>query len=175
MRRVNQKQLIRMLKELDEELYPYWSMNLVTVGSAPMILKWGHRRTQDVDCLNDELTDLQKELIAKVGHQNGLSHRWINNAPKHSEPNPENLPPEWEVVFEGENLTLTSPGDRYILAMKLLAARDKDFRDCLLLMNKTGITTKDGLAELFQTAYPYKLVTEQMSDFLDDLAETYEH
>lgn len=58
----------------------------------------------------------------------------------------------------GESFAAYSPDDRYLLAMKLFAARGRDFDDAVRLSIETGITFAEAMLELLDDAYYHNVV-----------------
>ena len=86
-------------------------------------------------------------------HGTAFAQTGVNDAAKaktvavHAEP---------EVVFEGTNLIVEAASPRYLLAMKLTAARPVDKADCVMLTQTLGIDNADELLDLIEEALPEK-------------------
>ena len=165
----SRRQLKRFLVELDRELARATSEEhtLIVVGGFVMAHCLYFRSTDDVDVVGDGLTPAVAQAARSVAMRLGIAADWINAAARGIQiPVPQQLIP----LFEGSVLTVLSPGLRNVLAMKLRAARDKDFRDCVALVRRLGITSEAELHELLAQAcgYPQR-VTAERERFADDV------
>ncbi len=79
-----------------------------------------------------------RRAIAVVAERHNLASDWVNagavvgNAALEPRPQP---------LYVGRNFQAYSPDDRYLLAMKLFANRERDFDDAVRLSEETGIIT----------------------------------
>jgi len=156
-RQLSKKELLQLLADLDEAIGKSGrfaskpGLAMVVVGGAALTLEWGHRLTQDVDIISEGLTAELKQIIADVGERHYVREDWLNDATRISSPDIKNLYLGYKPLFEGEYITVYSPGVELILAMKLIAGRDIDFKDCLFLVRKTNITACE---ELLSAEFP---------------------
>ena len=91
------------------------------------------------------------EAILTVANNEGLPDSWMNNDPAHSGINVNDLDTASDPLFCGRRLTVYSFDMYGLLALKVLASRDRDTEDILLLMHKTRITTPGRLRRLQRT------------------------
>lgn len=103
--------------------------------------KWNDRRTYDVDLIGGDFPQDFRRAIAAVAERNNLEWHWVNDG---GTVGSAALEPHLRPLYVGTNFAAYSPGDRYLLAMKLFAARDRDFDDAVRLSTETGITTPEG-------------------------------
>jgi len=147
----SRRQLKRFLVELDLELARATSEKhtLTVIGGFVMAHCLYFRSTDDVDVVGDGLTPAVAQAAQSVAMRLGIAADWINAAARGIQiPVPQQLTP----LFEGSVLTVLSPGLRNVLAMKLRAARDKDFSDCVALVRRLGIASESELHELLAQA-----------------------
>ena len=118
------------------------------------------RSTNDVDVICDSLTPAVVEAARSVAMRLGIAADWINAAASGIQMA---VPQQLTPIFEGSVLTVLSPGLRYVLAMKLRAARDKDFRGCVALARRLRINSEDELKELLAQAcvHPQNVTAER--------------
>lgn len=126
---MGQDKLTEVLWELDGRLAGRRSgISPVVVGGAPLVLEFGHRATDDVDCIDIPLPDDVKEIIADIGRRHNIRENWMNDGPAEIA-NFMSLPQNRRPIFEGDNMIIMSPDHRFLLAMKLAASRPKDDHD----------------------------------------------
>lgn len=158
----SRRQLQRFLAELDSELArsPGGEHTLIVGGGFVMSQQVYMRRTNDVDVISGGLTPAVAQAARSVAMRLGIAADWINAAASGTQ-----LPVQRQLtpIFEGSALTVFSPGLRYVLAMKLRAARDKDFQDCVALVRRLRITTEAELKELLAQAciHPHNVTAER--------------
>lgn len=161
-----------LLGKLDEEiektgeLFSASGTKLVTVGGAVLGLKWVHRLTSDVDIINKSLTSEIQNAIARVGEENGIPKDWMNDAVRLFIPDEQRLEPEYELIFEGDHISVYVPGVRFLLTMKLIGGRLVDVEDCLFLIEQTDITTYEELLDLLELGYPNQTVLTAHTQYI---------
>lgn len=107
----------------------------------------------ELPAVGDRAPPAHRPRAARGGH-GGLRRR---------EPRPQPL-------YVGENFAAYSPDDRYLLAMKLFAARQRDFDDAVRLSTETGLTTAWAMRRLIDDAYYHNVIPAEIEDFIDDVA-----
>lgn len=158
----SRRQLQRFLAALDAELARSSSEQhtLVVGGGYVMSHQVYMRRTNDVDVISDGLTAPVADAARAVAMQLGITATWINAAASGIQ-----IPVEQQLtpIYEGSVLTVFSPGLRYVLAMKLRAARRKDFRDCVALIQQLRIDSEAEVQELAKQAcgHPGNMTAER--------------
>ena len=165
----SRRQLRGFLVELDRELARATSEEhtLIVIGGFVMAHCLYFRSTDDVDVIGDGLTPAVAQAARSVAMRLGIAADWINAAARGIQmPMQQQLTP----LFEGSALTVLSPGLRNVLAMKLRAARDKDFRDCVALVRRLRITSEAELHELLAHACGNpQNVTAERERFAEDV------
>ena len=146
--------LLTLLAEVDAELAEHPDgepVHLVIVGGAAMAMLMDARCTGDVDVVSETVTGELREAARRVAQRHGLRPDWINDAAKLKAVNVAVQP---ERVYSGERLVVDSAGRRYILAMKLLAARSVDLGDCVHLVRDLNVASEQELLDLMESAMP---------------------
>ncbi len=109
------------------------------------------RLSVDVDVLERTINNDLMSAVAAVAEREGLAADWLNNDAARFVP--EIGRADRSVLFEGRRLTLEILGLEVLLAMKLLAGREKDMDDTITLMERTGITTEEEMHELIEECF----------------------
>ena len=115
-------------------------------GGVAMMSHVAGRQTTDIDALH---RTLGRELAAAargVAATHGLPDDWLNNDAARYLPDVDLS--ESAVLFHGNTLTVRVLDPEPLLAMKLLAGRDRDIGDIVVLMDATGRTTEHKLRAL---------------------------
>jgi len=101
------------------------------VGGAAIALAYNARRfTRDVDAVFEPKSRVYS-AAAVVARNNSLPEDWLNDAVKGLLPGAD---PDARPVFEAPGISVSAASPRYLLAMKVAAARiDRDLDDILML------------------------------------------
>ncbi len=161
-------QLLRLFDEVDRELTS--EVSILIGGGASLALLWGSRGTYDVDVVSDDMTPELRAAVARVGTRAGISEDWLNDGAKGFAPY---LPAGPELVFDGSNLRVFSANARYLLAMKLMAARGEDGEDIQVLMEKARMFAVEDLLELVEHAYPNSEIPVTVQYLAEDVVWQY--
>lgn len=140
-------------------------VDMFVVGGAALALAYdAGRRTRDVDAVFDE-PGVVYEAARAVARRMGLPADWLNDAVRSYLIGPD---PDARVGYESDYLHLTIGSARYLLALKLLAARaEQDAGDIRLLYRACGLSSvADGLAVL-HSALPDTPVPPATLDLLE--------
>lgn len=168
----NGQELRGLFAELDRELAVEGldgRCRIVIVGGAAVALRVPGRVTLDVDVVSEGMPMGLRRAAAKVAARHGLREDWVNDGAKAKTVS---VPANPEVVFEGTCLVVETASPKYILAMKLTTARPVDHADCVMLAQRLGIDTSDGLLDLIEEALPQALRrTARMQYFAEQVAE----
>ena len=144
--------IARLLDLLEAELTRRGAAaSIYVVGGAAIALTFETgRRTKDVDAdLTPEDTVL--EAAAAVAESEGLPPTWLNSdakawIPPHPAPTSSGTP-----LATGLRVEIATP--QALLAMKLIASRNRDVPDIKLLAEALGLTQPMALAELVRDQY----------------------
>lgn len=149
---LNSEAIRGLLTELDEELTSMGEFaELYVVGGAAMAIGYGARdATRDVDALFEPKASVL-EAAERVAARHGIGSGWLNDAVKgfmHGDD------PDRRLVLELPALKVFVASPRYLLAMKLFAARiERDADDIAVLLDLAGISTVDDALDVVEAAY----------------------
>lgn len=139
---LDRPQILAALDELAEVLHAQAVEGRVfVVGGAAMVLAFDARKaTRDIDAIFEPKTKVHK-AAQEVAARLGLPADWLNDAVKGYLPgtDPNAIP-----IFEKPGLKVTAASARYMLAMKLRAARvEQDAIDIEFLAKLLGLRTAE--------------------------------
>ncbi|MBJ7608215.1 MAG: hypothetical protein JF887_02130 [Candidatus Dormibacteraeota bacterium] len=124
---------------------------LFVVGGAAMAIAFDARRmTRDIDAVFEPKSQVYN-AAHEVGERLGLPDDWLNDAVKGFVPgtDPEALP-----IFVRPGLAVSAASARFLLAMKLRAARaEQDVGDIRFLANLLGLRTRDEVLRVATERY----------------------
>ena len=125
---------------------------LFLVGGAALAVAYdATRATRDLDAVFIP-TDIVRQAATAVAEHRGLTEDWLNDAVKGFLPGPD---PDAQRFYSSDSLIVDIASPRYLLAMKLFAARAEiDADDIILLYRNLGFTTVDEGLDLVEQAYP---------------------
>lgn len=137
------------------------------VGGAAMALAYNTRRTtRDVDAVFEPKTAIY-QAAERVATERGLDPDWLNDAVKGFLPGHD---PGASVLFERPGLAVRVASPRYLLAMKVMAARvERDEDDIARLAELSGMDSVAAVLDLVQAAYPHVQIAPRVQYFLEDV------
>ena len=152
-RKLSKSDLVEIFSRIDTLLAERNTFDEIVIGggSAMAFLK-ASRSTEDVDLLSGELGDVSASAADRVADEMGLTGKWLNHdASRYADLSI----PEFSsmTVFAGSHLIVLCPDTEHLLAMKLLAARDKDLEDAAWLAKEIGDLDKAALHNMVRRAY----------------------
>jgi hypothetical protein len=165
---LNRRTILRALERLSEELERRSTRaELFMVGGGAMALAYARRRTtRDLDAIFVPKA-IVYEAARRVAEDLSLPEDWLNDAVKSFAPGDD---PERKVVFRTAWLTVSVASPRYLLAMKLLAARvDQDTDDIVHLYRLCGFTTAGEGMDLVEAFYPDRRIEPRTQFLLEEL------
>jgi hypothetical protein len=133
----NREEIIALLRELGEDLDGLGVRGeMFIVGGAAMALAYNTRRaTRDIDAVF-EPKNLIYEAAHRVAARHDLSDGWLNDAVKGMLPGTD---PDARECFTSRGISVSVPSPRYLLALKVAAARvDRDADDIRALAQICG-------------------------------------
>lgn len=160
--------LLAALRALDEELGSAEVRGEVfVVGGAAMALAYDARRTtEDVDAIFVPAAEVRGAAV-RVGERLGLEADWLNDGAKAFMPGTDS---ERIGVFEGKNLSVAAASPRYLLAMKLLAARvERDQDDIRALYELCHFTSAEEGLDLVESTYPSHVIAPRVRFLLQEM------
>lgn len=160
--------ILSALEALEEELAGTGIRAAIfMVGGAAMAVAYDARRsTDDVDATFMP-SDPVRRAAERVALRLGLPETWLNDGAKAFMPGEDR---DRISVFERPHLQVAAASPRYLLAMKLLAARsERDQDDIRLLYQLCGLeTSKQGL-QVVQEAYPEYVIPARTRFMLEEM------
>lgn len=140
-------EIVGLLTDLGRELESQGlRAELFVVGGAAMALAFSTRRsTRDIDAVFEPKLEVYA-AAARVAARRGIPVGWLNDAVKGLLPGPD---PEAQAVLDLPGLRVSVPSARYLLALKVAAARvDRDADDIRLLAEICGLRTAGDILSL---------------------------
>jgi hypothetical protein len=141
-----------LLDDLSHELAARGARaDLFLVGGAAIAVAYDEARaTRDLDAVFLP-TDVVRDAAAAVAERRGLAVDWLNDAVKGFLPGPD---PDARLFYESDSLSVDVASARYLLAMKLFAARvENDTDDIAFLYRQLGLTTVEEGLDLVESVY----------------------
>lgn len=138
----DKEQIERLLNELGTELINDGvRAEMFIVGGAAMALAYNTRRaTRDIDAVFEPKQNVY-QAAARVGSKYGLPADWLNDSVKGLLPGAD---PEQRTYFESPGISISVASPKYLLALKVAAARvDRDTDDIQALAKICGLSSAD--------------------------------
>lgn len=131
-------------------------VRMMLIGGAYMLLLANApRTTNDIDifwleedALEQTLNPL-RESVQAITKRNGLEPHWFNYLTQLLMQD-EIIVPDGKLWKRFGPLYIYVPPKKYILALKIMAARDKDLEDCAILLPQTTIKTRQQTQQLLE-------------------------
>ncbi len=139
--------IVDLLTELGQELDAQGIRgDLFVVGGAAMALAFSTRRsTRDIDAVFEPKAEIYA-AAGRMAMRHGLSAGWLNDAVKGLLPGPD---PDAQEILDVPGLRVSVPSPRYLLALKVAAARvDRDTDDIRILAERCGLSTAQSVLDL---------------------------
>lgn len=152
---LDRKKLEALFAELDVELDRIdASAEVYVAGGARMAFGLSDGRvTSDVDAAFRKTEGPVGQALAAVAERNGLAPDWINSAMVGSAPTSADTGES--TLYEGRRLRIVGASPKRLLAMKVMALRDKDHNDIRALMKITGVGSVEQIETLVKEEYAY--------------------
>ena len=159
------------LAELGQELQSLGvqqPVRILLVGGAFMLTQLHNRSTtNDVDVILKDVDDPTtsplyrtfKTAVRLVANSNNMSNAWLNDVIGDFLREASNVP-EGTLWRKYAMLEVYVPASEYILALKLLAGRQKDQNDILALSQQLHIQTREQAQQLLDRYIPNKQVQQ---------------
>ena len=166
--------IIELFGKVDAQLYQLTDTNhdVMIAGGAAVALLWDDQRiTNDVDVVPEGMTPLLRTAVARVARDYDLEPGWFNDAAKLKAPAVRVEDPI--LIFQGTRLRVYAVPARYVLAMKLVSARDVDKWDIPALLAASDVKTRAELYQIVQDAYPSQMIPAATSYIIDQTWEAH--
>ena len=143
---------------------------LFLVGGAAVAVAYdASRSTRDLDAVFIP-SDIVRQAASAVAAREGLAEDWLNDAVKGFLPGPD---PDAQRFYASDSLIVDVASPRYLLAMKLFAARAEiDAEDIVLLYRQLGFTTVDEGLDLVEQAYPGRAIPPKVRFLLTEIVDS---
>jgi len=140
--------------------------SILLVGGAVMILMVGNRNsTRDIDASFEQEAQAIRAAVTDIAYREGLPPDWLNDGAKgflYKTP-PVTL---WK-SFPG--LDVYMPSLDYLLAMKIVAGRQRDIADARALIHYLGITQPQDVLDILMQYTPPTYLTARVQYVVEDL------
>jgi hypothetical protein len=156
-------------------------LEMTLYGGAVMMLAYGAREiTKDVDAIVRP-PEVARRLVRRVAAERGLHEEWLNDDVKQfvSTAEAKNELPLAGVSRLG--LRITKPTSKYLLAMKVMAARlplpghPGDYDDIKVLLRITRVHTVDKVEAVANLYFPDTVLPEHTRAMLAGILEQLSH
>ena len=178
---MQEKEIEAYLAELGQELQNLGvkrAVRILLIGGAFMLTQIGNRRTtDDIDILFEDGDDITaspryrtiRTAIKTIAIRHGLKGNWINDIMGDFLYDTKTVP-EGTLWRSYGKLEIFLPPKEYILALKLLAGRQKDIEDIQALCDQLQIRTREQAQRLVDLYIPDKQTQQlnELDDTLDD-------
>ena len=160
----------RLLTEVGAYLHVRgWTATVYVAGGAAMSLLFdGRTTTRDIDAVFRSDRGQLDAAVRDVADRHGLPVDWLNDRVTRLAPSTADVDAP-ALVVPGLRVLVSS--ERHLLAMKMLAGRERDVPDLVLLFGRLGITTPAQAVaiteEVFGDTYP---VDRPPVEYLEALA-----
>jgi hypothetical protein len=143
--------------------------DLFLVGGAAITLAYDRARsTRDLDAVFLP-TEVVRQAALAVAQRRGLPVDWLNDAVKGFLPGDD---PDARRFYASESLTVDVASPRYLLAMKLFAARaESDAEDIMLLYRQLGLSTVEEGLDLVEQAYRGRPINAKVQFLLEEIVD----
>jgi hypothetical protein len=139
------------------------------VGGAAIAVAYDEARsTRDLDAVFLP-AGVVRQAAAAVAQRRGLVPDWLNDAVKGFLPGPD---PDAQRFYESDSLNVDVASARYLLAMKLFAARvENDADDIMFLYRQLGFTTVEEGLDLVEGVYQSRPVPAKVQYLLAEVVD----
>lgn len=143
--------------------------DIYVFGGAAMAMAYDARRaTRDVDAIFVPHGIVVEEARA-LADELGLPHWWLNEqASSYVAPGGD---PTAARVFDHPGLRVSAASPEHLLAMKVLAARQRDIGDIRLLIASLGLTSAEQVLGACRRIFPDEAVPERARLIIEDCFE----
>ena len=161
---LGRRRLLELFDELSKELrFQGARAQIYIVDGAAMSLAYSRaRRTEDVDARIDAGHSRLTEAVRTVGRRHGLGDSWLNEQAATAIPRASDG--RATTLYESPHLTVTGASAKHLLAMKLLAAREKDREDIGVLCTHLGLKGPADAIRIYRELFPDQLVKPAARD-----------
>lgn len=152
-------------------------LEMTLYGGALMVLAYDARRvTKDVDAIVHP-PEVARRLAARVATERGMAEDWLSDQVRMFLSNKEAKNELTLANVSRAGLHLTRPTAKYLLAMKVMAARKPlpgyagDFADIEILLRVTKIKSVDGVQAVIDLFFPDVVLADETRQALEAVLE----
>ena len=151
---LDREKLIRLFNEVSQELRVEGARaQIYIVGGAAMSMAFDRERTtKDVDGRIEIGHGALTKAVQNVARRHDLPDNWVNESATILMPRAGDV--RAKTVYESANLTVTGASAKHLLAMKLSAGREKDFRDVAVLCEELQLQDVDEAVAIYRELFP---------------------
>ena len=147
--------------------------DIYVIGGAALILEYGaDRRTGDIDCAIHREPEAIHTAAAEIANEwPQLPADWLNEtAVAHKIPDePDDAA---TISFKGSHLTVRTASPERLIAMKIHAGREGDYKDLERLFGITAIKSGYEAKTLTEYHFPHKTIADDIVKRLDTIIES---
>lgn len=143
---LDRSQITELLEELGRRLLARDLTGAIYIaGGAAIALEFDERRvTVDIDAVFGPAETIREEAES-MADQHGLPSTWLSDRVRVFMPPGDD---DQARVFAVPGLSVSVASPRYLLAMKMAAARPQDLHDLILIFRELGITQPEEAADI---------------------------
>lgn len=167
---LDRRLLLGLLEDLSTELEVQGLRGeMFVVGGGAMALAYNTRRvTRDLDAVFEPKAVIY-EASRRVAARQGIEEHWLSDAVKAFLPGDD---PSATVLFERPGLAVRIASARYLLAMKVMAARvERDEDDIKRLTELCGLGSSEEVLDLVVDIYPHVAIPPRVQFFLAEMLD----
>jgi len=163
---LDREKILRLFDELSSELQRTRTrVQIYVIGGAAMSLAFARdRMTEDVDARIDSGHGQLTRALQAVGRRYGLGDSWLNEAATTAIPRARDT--RARTAYESRWLTVTGASPEHLLAMKLLAARNRDREDIGTLVEFLKLKTPEDAERIYQELFPAEPMKDRAREML---------
>ena len=164
---LDRERIVKLFDELSAELrFTRTRAQIYIVGGAAMSLAFDRERTtRDVDARIDAGHSRLVEAVRRVGRRHGLGDTWLND--QATAAIPRSADKRAETLYQSPNLTVTGASAKHLLAMKLLAGRNRDRQDVATLAEHLKLKEPGDAIRIYKDLFPDEKLKPQARQLLD--------
>jgi len=137
---------------------------VLVLGGAAVAMLYNQRRvTADVDVAVRGARETLMEVAKELATERGLPPEWLNS--NASAWLPPTIDPDWPQRGRRlGGLTVTPADPRILTAMKMIAGRERDVPDLVVLFRHMNVRTAEEVVHIVRQAYPDGLPAREVTD-----------
>ena len=148
--------------------------DIYVVGGAALILEYGaDRRTGDIDCAIQSEPEAIHTAAAEIANEwPELPGDWLNETAAVAHKIPDEPDDAAAISFKGSHLTVRTASAERLIAMKIHAGREDDYKDLEHLFGITGIKNGEEAKALTEYHFPHTTIAADIVKRLDTIIQS---